>query len=80
MSVVIEIEDDDHKVEHWQGADGIPYIYVEDLVKRAGVARLLFNFSGQLIYRELPEEFGGNDSDPTTFPVVYWERVSAYID
>ena len=32
VSVTVEIEDDDHRVEYWEGADGGPYIYVEDLV------------------------------------------------
>lgn len=32
LSMVINIEDFDHKVELWKGAVDGPYIYVEDLV------------------------------------------------
>ena len=32
VSMVINVEDDDHKVELWEGAVDGPYIYVGDLV------------------------------------------------
>ena len=46
MSLVINIEDDDHRVQLWKGANDGPYIYVEDLVKRVGIVRLLFDLNG----------------------------------
>ena len=51
VSLIINIEDDDHRVQLWEGATGGPYIYVEDLVKSAGVARLLFDSNGKLVCR-----------------------------
>lgn len=49
VTMVVNIEDDCHKVELWKGAEDGPYIYVEDLVKRAGTVTLLFNTNGQLV-------------------------------
>ena len=38
LSMVINIEDFDHKVDVWKEAVDGPYINVEDLVKHAGFA------------------------------------------
>ena len=68
---MINIEDDDHAVEQWKGANGGPYIYIEDLIKRFGVCRLLFNSNGTLVCQELPDGFG---------PEVFWERASECLE
>ena len=70
MSIVADIEDDDHTVELWKGDK--EYIYVEDLVKRAGVVRLIMGTDGSLIARELPACFGGDDEDTSTYPEIYF--------
>ena len=57
LSMVINIEDFDHKVEVWKGAVDGPYIYVEDLVKHAGIVQLLFKTNGQLVYQQMPDCF-----------------------
>ena len=69
VSLVINIEDDDHRIQLWKGASGGPYIYIEDLVKRAGIARLLFNTNGEIVFQELPD---------CLVPDIYWERVNEY--
>ena len=67
LTLTVNIEDDDHRVQVLKGASGGPYIHVEDLVKRAGTARLLNTSRGELVFQELPD---------CLVPDVYWELVA----
>ena len=72
LQIIVNIEDDDHHVEIWETSQGETYFYVEDIVKRAGECRILFDSEGNAVLQLLPEAY-------IPLSDIYWTRVSKVI-